>query len=171
MSSRTAERNKGVARAWKREKELVLEGKGTRDWTPEQQRQIIEKGKAYNQENRSYYVHHMKSVAEYPEYAADVNNMQILSYEEHYEGAHGGNTHIPTNGYYDPRTGKTTDFGDEPPIPVSIIELSNPIIKSKIEPVKEEVKKGQKTQSKKKIGGENKNSTLRKQSISVATNL
>ena len=127
MSSRTRERAKGVAAAWKREKQLVLEGKGTRDWTEEQQKQLIERGKIYDEEERAYEAHHMKNVAQNPEYAADVNNMQILSYEEHHEGAHGGNTHTPTNGYYNPLTGETTDFGDGPPISCEILKLTDPI--------------------------------------------
>ena len=32
------ERNKAIRAAWEREQQLVLEGKGTRDWTEEQQK-------------------------------------------------------------------------------------------------------------------------------------
>lgn len=35
MSKRTSEANKAVRKAWENEYQLVLEGKGTRDWTPE----------------------------------------------------------------------------------------------------------------------------------------
>ena len=49
MSNRTSEASKAVSEAWKHEQELVREGKGTRDWTPEQQRDILERGKAYDE--------------------------------------------------------------------------------------------------------------------------
>lgn len=42
------ERNKAVRAAWNNERELVQEGKGTREWTPEQQKDILEKGRAYD---------------------------------------------------------------------------------------------------------------------------
>ena len=44
------ERNKAVRKAWEREQQLVQEGRGTRDWTEEQQKDILdpEKGKAYD---------------------------------------------------------------------------------------------------------------------------
>ena len=47
MSKRTAEANRAVKEAWERERLLVLEGKGTRNWTEEQQRSIIDLGKAF----------------------------------------------------------------------------------------------------------------------------
>lgn len=124
--SRIGNRRKAVDLAWKREKELVLEGKGTRDWTEEQQRQIIEDGRATDESGRAFDGHHMKNVATYPEYQEDPNNIQFLSRSEHLD-AHGGCTHNSTNGFYDYKTGETIDFGDNPPIPCEIIELSNPI--------------------------------------------
>ena len=50
MPRRTAEATKAVQLAWQREYELIQEGKGTRDWTEEQQRDILnpEKGRAYD---------------------------------------------------------------------------------------------------------------------------
>ena len=36
MSRRTSEASKAIRKAWEKEKELVAEGKGTRDWTTEQ---------------------------------------------------------------------------------------------------------------------------------------
>lgn len=47
MSRRTAESNRAILAAWNKEQELVQEGKGTREWTPQQQQDILEKGKAY----------------------------------------------------------------------------------------------------------------------------
>ena len=42
MSRRTSESNKAILAAWNKEQELVREGKGTRDWTPEQQQDILD---------------------------------------------------------------------------------------------------------------------------------
>ena len=36
------ERNKAIRLAWEREQGLVSEGKGTRDWTEEQQKDILD---------------------------------------------------------------------------------------------------------------------------------
>ena len=126
MSARTAQASKAIRLACIQEQELVREGKGTRDWTPEQQQNILERGRAYDETGRAFEGHHMKSVSAYPEYQGDPNNIQFLSREEHIM-AHLSDVHNPTNGYYDPTTGNTVDFGDNPPIPCSIIKLSNPI--------------------------------------------
>ena len=48
MSRRTADSNKAISVAWENEQQRVSEGKGTRDWTPEQQQDILERGKAYD---------------------------------------------------------------------------------------------------------------------------
>lgn len=89
MSSRTAGANRAIREAWETEKRLVLEGKGTRDWTAEQQEQISEKGKAYDDQGRAFEGQHMKSVSAYPEYQDDARNIQFLSRAEHL-AAHGG---------------------------------------------------------------------------------
>lgn len=44
MSRRTSEANKAILVAWNKEQELVREGEGTRDWTPEQQQDILDNG-------------------------------------------------------------------------------------------------------------------------------
>ena len=54
MSNRTAEASRAVAQAWKMEQILVLSGRGTRDWTPEQQCDILEKGRAYDENGVSW---------------------------------------------------------------------------------------------------------------------
>lgn len=131
--SRIGNRRKAVDLAWKREKELVLEGKGTRDWTEEQQRQIIEEGRATDESGRAFDGHHMKNVAAYPEYQEDPNNIQFLSRSEHLD-AHGGCTQNSTNGFYDYQTGEIIDFGDNPPTPCEVIDLSNPKYLPKVEP-------------------------------------
>ena len=50
--SRASERNKAVATKWIIEQQLVREGKGTRDWTVDQQRDILERGKAYDDDGK-----------------------------------------------------------------------------------------------------------------------
>lgn len=129
MSSRTAERNKAVRLAWEREQELVREGKGTRDWTRKQQQDILDpdKGKAYDEDVKAFEGQHMKSVAEYPDYRSNPDNIQFLTKEEHLE-AHKSSWKNPTNWYYDPVTKEFTDFGDGDIIPCKIIELSDPLI-------------------------------------------
>ena len=39
MSRRTADANKAIRLAWEKERELVQQGKGTRDWTEKQQQE------------------------------------------------------------------------------------------------------------------------------------
>lgn len=126
MSSRTAKANKAIADAWERESQLVSEGLGTRDWTPEQQKDILDRGKAYDDNGKAFEGHHMKSVEAYPEYQGDVDNIQFLSRPEH-RAAHNGNFQLPTNGYYNPLTGETNDFGESIYQPCTVISLSNPI--------------------------------------------
>ena len=129
MSRRTAKASKAVELAWAKEQQLVREGKGTRDWTPEQQKDIDEKGKAYDDTGRAFEGQHMKSVEEYPDYQGDPDNIQFLTREEHLE-AHRGDWKNPTNWYYNPVTKEMTDFGAGKYIPCEIIELSDPVIKN-----------------------------------------
>lgn len=126
MSSRTAGRNRAIREAWENEKSLVLEGKGTRDWTDEQQGQIAEKGKAYDDQGRAFEGQHMKCVSAYPEYLDDPRNIQFLSREEHL-AAHGGSWMNQTNGYYDPVLKTMSDFGAGPPQPCAEMPLTNPL--------------------------------------------
>lgn len=62
MSMRTSVANKAIAKAWENERNNVLEGKGTREWTPEQQQDILDRGKAYDENGRAFEGQHMKSV-------------------------------------------------------------------------------------------------------------
>ena len=75
MSKRTAEANRAVKEAWERERLLVLEGKGTRNWTEEQQRSIIDLGKAYGDDGKAFEGHHMKSAEKYPKFQGDANSI------------------------------------------------------------------------------------------------
>lgn len=105
------ERNKAVRKAWEREQQLVKEGCGTRDWTEEQQKDILDpaKGKAYDDQGRAFEGQHMKSAVEYPEYQANPENIQFLTKDEHLE-AHKGSWQNPTNWYYDPVMKEYIDF-------------------------------------------------------------
>ena len=128
--SRTSikERNKAIRQAWEKEQQLVREGKGTRDWTKEQQKDILDpdKGKAYDDQGRAFEGQHMKSAAEYPNYQGNPDNIQFLTREEHL-AAHKGSWQNPTNWDYDPVTKEFHDFGDGDIVPCKIIELSDPI--------------------------------------------
>lgn len=118
------ERNKAVREAWIKEQNLVQEGKGTRAWTPEQQKDILEKGKAYDDSGKAIEGQHMKSAEQYPEYQGDPGNIQFLTRAEHLE-AHNGNWQNPTNWYFNPVTKEKIEFGDGPFIPCSsFINLS-----------------------------------------------
>lgn len=121
------ERNKAVREAWNKELELVQEGKGTREWTPEQQKDILEKGRAYDENGKAFEGQHMKSAEMYPEYQGEPGNIQFLTRTEHLE-AQDGNWQNPTNWYYNPVTKEKFDFGDGPFIPCEIIQLPEPII-------------------------------------------
>lgn len=118
--------NKAIAEAWKREQQLVLEGKGTRNWTEEQQLDIIELGKAFDNDGIAFEGQHMKSALAYPDYQGDPNNIQLLSKSEHL-AAHKGDFRNPTNWYYDPVSNAFWDFGESAPTPCKIIDLEVPI--------------------------------------------
>lgn len=106
--SLNAQRRMAVRNAWKNEQSLLEEGKGTRNWTVEEQRELRENGHI-----SGYEGHHMKSVSEYPEYAANPNNIQFLTREEHINGAHQGDAHTQTNGYYNVETQTIEQFNGE----------------------------------------------------------
>ncbi len=122
------ERNKAIRLAWEKEQALVSEGKGTRDWTEAQQKDILDpsKGKAYDDDGRAFEGQHMKSAAEYPEYQGNPDNIQFLTRKEHLE-AHKGSWQNPTNWYYNPETKEFVDFGDSQPIPCKVLNLSEPV--------------------------------------------
>lgn len=129
MSSRTATAHKAIVAAWEKEQELVRQGKGTRDWTLEQQNDILdpERGKAYDADGRAFDGQHMKSVEKYPEHQGNPDNIQFLTRQEHLE-AHKGSWQNQTNWYYDPVTKHFFEFDENELIPCKIIELSNPVI-------------------------------------------
>ena len=130
-------RKRGVDRGWALEKRAVLEGKGSRDWTPEQQKELVEKNSVSHYEG-----HHMRSVAygetreEQIRIAADGNNIQFLekseSNNEHLR-AHGGDYHNSTNGYYDVKSDKMHSFGNSQPHLPDRQQLSRPVYGQKKE--------------------------------------
>ena len=126
MANRNSTSDKAIREAWSRERDLVLEGRGTRDWTPQEQYDIITRGKAYDENGKAFEGHHMKSAEMHPEYQADPDNIQFLTRDEHYD-AHGGDFRNETNGYYDPETGITTELEDDEVVPAPVNELSDPI--------------------------------------------
>lgn len=129
MSNRTSEANKAIAIAWSKEQQLIREGKGTRDWTPEQQQNILDRGKAYGDDGKAFEGHHMKSAEKFPEYQGNPENIQFLSRTEHF-AAHDGNFQNPTNGFFNPATGEVKDFGLNKYEPCEILELSEPVIRT-----------------------------------------
>lgn len=126
MSKRTKDAHKAILDAWKLEADLIQEGKGTRDWTAQQQKDILEKGKAYDDDGVAFHGHHMRSAEKHPECQGDPQNIQFLTRDEHLE-AHGGCWQNPTNGCFDPTTKTTLDFGDGLVKPCDKITLSEPI--------------------------------------------
>lgn len=130
----------------------MQEGKGTRDWTEEQQRDILnpELGKAYDEDGKAFEGHHMKSAEAYPEYQGNPENIQFLSRTEHTQ-AHGG-WRKPTNGYYDYITGITYDFEEDVLTPCKVITLSNSVIMIETPPVDAEVEILEETQPEQSTG-------------------
>ena len=114
-------RTRAVNQAKREEVSLIKEGKGTRDWTPDQQREWLQTGKCHDIKG-----HHMKDVSTYPEYAGEKNNIQMLTSKEHL-AAHRGDYKNTTNGYYNPDTGRIKDFGENPPTKPRTEKLSEPL--------------------------------------------
>ena len=124
-------RQRGIARAKRQEKEYIQQGKGTRDWTPEQQKQLMDQGAV-----KDIDWHHMRSVSSGETYeekiaiAENKNNIQPLSSSSEnneHMAAHGGNTRNRTNGYYDPQTKQTKSFGNGEPKAPEARQLTHPV--------------------------------------------
>ena len=115
-----AARVRAVNQAWKHEAELVKDGKGTRQWTIEEQKEMLSNP---NHKVAGYHGHHMKSVNGHEEYAGDPKNIQFLSREEHME-AHQGWTQNQTNGYYNYESHTMELFNGEELREVPVQELN-----------------------------------------------
>ena len=135
MSNRTSQANRAVRLAWKNERRLVSEGKGTRDWTREQQKDILTDGVAKDENDVVFRGHHMQSVELFPQYQGEPENIQFLSKEEHLK-AHDGSFRILTNWYYDPVNEKKEPFEDDKYRRCKKIYLSDPVCPPK--PIVEE---------------------------------
>ncbi len=122
MTDTNKDRQNAVREAWKSERAHVRNGKGTRDWSQSEQRQIVAKGRA-----NGYEGHHMKSVRDYPQYAGDPDNIQFLNRSEHINGAHRGYTKNSTNGYYNPKNGTIISFSIRKPKAPPLQALSQPL--------------------------------------------
>lgn len=126
---------KAVQDFWDSERELVKQGKGTRDWTIEQQIEImnfkkngeerLHAGAPTDENGDAFEGQHMKSAEAYPQYQARGDNIQALTREEH-QVAHDDNFQNATNWYYDPITGEKTEFGNAEPSKPEPINLSPP---------------------------------------------
>lgn len=115
-----AARIRAVNQAWKNEAELVKEGKGTRQWTKEEQEEMLSNP---NHKVTNYHGHHMKSVNGHEEWAGDPKNIQFLTREEHME-AHQNCTQNQTNGYYNYETHTMELFNGEELKEVPVRELN-----------------------------------------------
>ena len=83
-------RNRGVQRAWEYERaDVEMGGKGSADWTDEQQAEIRETGKVRGAEG-----HHQKNVADHPEQQDDPDNIKFYKDRQtHLDEGHGGDWH------------------------------------------------------------------------------
>lgn len=119
-----AQCSRAVRQAWENERELVSEGKGTRDWTPEQQADIMAGDVPRDEYGRAFEGHHMRSAEKYPQDQGNPDNIQFLDRDEHLQ-AHEGSFQNETHSYYDPETGERYDCSDHV-VSAPEIELSNP---------------------------------------------
>lgn len=164
MSKRTSESNKAISEAWANEKQLVLQGKGTRNWTPEQQRDILTKGKAYDEDGKAFEGHHMKSAEAYPESQGEATNIEFLSRSEHLT-AHNGDFKKPTNGYYNPHTGETKEFGEGAHEPCKAKKLSESVAVEKETAQTQQESETSEVAQKSEIGDMDYSSTGRQSSV------
>ena len=101
-SSMDSIRQSAVEKAWAAERERVLNGMGTRNWSVSQQAELINTGKVTGFEGS-----HILSVKDYPQYAGNPENIQFLPTIAHFDGVHERNFRKDTEeGLFDERTGK-----------------------------------------------------------------
>jgi len=121
-------RSKGVRGAWKRERELVKQGRGTRQWTQKEQRELLRDGRV-----KGYQGHHMKSVSKYPQYADNPSNIQILCTKKgknEHLAAHQNNYRNAADGRYNVKTGKIRQLGEGAPRAMKSQALNHPVRKT-----------------------------------------
>lgn len=114
-------RAKAVKEAWEREADRVREGKGTWDWTVEQQAEMLSRSHTSNPGVSGFEGSHILSARDYPEHAGNPDNIQLIPTIAHYDGVHERNPRGNTpNGVYHPDTGEVTLITDGriPELPV-----------------------------------------------------
>lgn len=114
------QRRCAVSRAWSKERQQVMNSRGSRNWSQNEQKEILRTGKCHGYEGQ-----HMLSVKAHPEHAGNEKNIQFLTHDEHFK-AHHGNWKNDANGKYNLKTGKVEPFIDGTPI-VKYRKLSDPI--------------------------------------------
>ena len=119
-------RRAAVSKAWASERGLVLEGKGTRDWTKSQQAEIVATGRC-----KGYEGHHKCTVKDNPSEAANKDNIQFLNRKEHMD-AHNQNFKNDPHGRYDPESGKIVKY-DKKIEPEPVKNLTNKMAESRKE--------------------------------------
>lgn len=122
-------RSKGVSKAWARERALVSKGRGTRNWSVAEQKELLRTGRV-----KGYQGHHMKSVSKHPGYAADPKNIQFLDAlkgnNEHLK-AHKGDYRNESDGRYSVRTGSIRPMGEGKPRVMNSYELKEKAIEKR----------------------------------------
>ena len=117
-------RRAAVSKAWANERSLVMEGKGTRDWSRSQQAEIVATGKC-----KGYFGHHKCSVSKNPKEAGNKDNIQFLNSKEHFD-AHNGNYKNDPHGRYDPESKKVTEYKDNIKLE-PVVDLSQKMAESR----------------------------------------
>lgn len=100
-------RSKSVNLAWKYEQaDVQMGGKGSANWTKEQQQEILKTGKVRGQEG-----HHINNVADHPADQGNPDNIEFLDRQKHQE-KHGGDFRNETHGSFIDKDKmlKTTNF-------------------------------------------------------------
>ena len=82
-------RDKGVSDAWKRERENLAAGKkGSREWTDQQRRDILEGRTPEGRDGKPIEGQHKQPVEDHPDLADDPDNIESLDWPDHLD-AHG----------------------------------------------------------------------------------
>lgn len=90
----TSNRQKGVGLAWDYEKaEIEMGGKGTRNWTEDQRKEIKEQGSVRGAEG-----HHINNVADHPEEQGNPDNIRFAKDRDEHKKMHKGDFRNKTEG-------------------------------------------------------------------------
>jgi len=96
----SAARQRAVGAAWKMEKQLVeATGKGTRNWTATEKKELLSAGKV-----KGYEGHHTKNVKDNPKDAGNPDYIKFVKGRDEHIAEHGGNFKNPTPGELIDRT-------------------------------------------------------------------